>query len=395
VRIIYFADIRLPLERANGIQTVETAHALATRGHDVRLIARPDTHKPPRDPYEYYGLPRHMHFAIEQAPVTGPQPARRLGYLSFALGRAMGKTRADVLFTRDLGVAALLAKVPRGLRAPLVYESHGFAPDVSAELPDLIATAKRASRRKLERLANREALVWREASGYVTITRSLADLLIERFGHRRNINVIPDGVRLAPNRAWTPPPDGAAPALVAYAGHLYAWKGVDVLLDAFARVPSVRGLIIGGHEAEPDLQRLRGRARDLGISDRVEFAGLLPPRSVSGSLARARILVLPNLPTTISSRFTSPLKLFEYMAAGRAIVASDLPAIREILRDGENALLVQAGSAHALADAVQRLAADPDLTERLARQAFDDAARYGWDRRAAHLEAVFEGATVS
>jgi glycosyltransferase involved in cell wall biosynthesis len=391
VRLIYFADIRLPLERANGIQTMETCHALAVRGHDVRLIARADTHKPPRDPYEYYGLPRHPLFAIELAPVTGPQFARRIGYLSFALGRAMGKARADLLFTRDLGVADMLARVATALRPPLVYESHGYAPEVAAELPNLIATGKPASPRKLKRLASREALVWRETAGYVTITRALADLLIERFGPHRNLAVVPDGVRLAADRAWTPVPDGAAP-LVAYAGHLYSWKGVDVFLDALALVPSVRGLVVGGHEEEPDLPRLRDKARDLGIAGRVEFAGLQRPTAVPSALTRATILVLPNLRTAISTRFTSPLKLFEYLAAGRAILAADLPAIREVLRDGENALLVEPGNAQALADAIARVAADPAAASRLGRAAFESAAQYGWDRRAAQLEALLERA---
>ena len=58
VRILYFADIRFPLERANGIQTMETCHALAVRGHDVSLVVRPDTHTPARDPFEYYGVAR-------------------------------------------------------------------------------------------------------------------------------------------------------------------------------------------------------------------------------------------------------------------------------------------------------------------------------------------------
>jgi glycosyltransferase involved in cell wall biosynthesis len=306
----------------------------------------------------------------------------------------MGKARADVLFTRDLGVAALLARLPPALRPPFVYESHGYAPDVSRELPGLIATGKPASARKLARLARREAIVWHQAAGYVTITRALADLLTERFGARANLAVVPDGVRLASDRSWTPPGD-ELPPIVAYAGHLYAWKGVDVLLEALARVPSLRGLIVGGHEAEPDLPRLRERARALGISDRVEFTGLLPPAAVAGALARASILVLPNLPTVISTRFTSPLKLFEYLAAGRAIVASDLPALREVLRDGENAILVKAGDAQALADGLTRLAADRRLGEWLARAAFGDAETYGWDRRAARLEAVLERATQS
>ena len=393
MKITCLADIRMPLERANGIQTIQTCHALAARGHDVTLIARPDTARPPRDPYEYYGLPRTERFAIEAAPVMGPQMARRLGYLSFALGRVIGKERPDVVFTRDLGAAALLARLPAALRPPVVYESHGYAPDVAAELPHLISTARPASRRKLARLAAREALVWREAAGYVTITKALADLLTERFGARENLAVVADGVRLPAGHVRTPVPAG--PPLAGYAGHLYAWKGVDILIDAIARAPAVRGLIVGGHDQEGDLARVRERARRSGVEARVEFAGMVAPDAVAAHLQRASTLVLPNLATAISTRFTSPLKLFEYMAAGRPIVASDLPALREVLQDGVNALLVPAGDPAALAAALERLASAPDLADRLARAAVADAARFGWDQRAARLDAVLERARAS
>jgi glycosyltransferase involved in cell wall biosynthesis len=394
VRVTSFADIRLPLERANGIQTMETCHALAELGHEVTLVARPDTATPRRDPYEYYGLPRTGRFVIELAPVAGPPCARRIGYLSFALGRALGRSRPDVVFTRDLGVAAMFLRVPRALRPPLVYESHGFAPEVAAELHRNVATARPASASKLKRLADREALVWRDAAGYVTITQALADVLSARFGPRENLAVVPDGVRLPFERTWTPPPAGGPP-IVGYAGHLYAWKGIDVLLEALARVPNVRGVVVGGHDAEPDLPRARARAGQLGLADRVTLTGLVAPAAVPAYLQSASILVLPNLPTAISTQFTSPLKLFEYMAAGRAIVASDLPAIREVLRHGENALLVPAGDAGALADAIQRLAGDPTGAERLGRTAFDEAAAYSWQRRAARLQPVLERARAS
>jgi hypothetical protein len=72
VRILYFADIRFPLERANGIQTIETCYALAGRGHSVQLVVRPDTETPARDPLEYYGLPPRKGLTIERAPVSGP-----------------------------------------------------------------------------------------------------------------------------------------------------------------------------------------------------------------------------------------------------------------------------------------------------------------------------------
>ena len=78
--------------------------------------------------------------------------------------------------------------------------------------------------------------------------------------------------------------------------------------------------------------RLDGLARDIGVADRVTFTGWLPPASVAAELARAHVLILPNTPSHASERYTSPLKLFEYLAAGRPIVASDLAALREVLR---------------------------------------------------------------
>ena len=111
-------------------------------------------------------------------------------------------------------------------------------------------------------------------------------------------------------------------------------------------------------------------------------------------LRQASVLVLPNQASAISTRFTSPLKLFEYMAAGRAIVASDLPSIREVLNDRVNALLVTPGDAHALAEAIRSLLSDRGLARRLAEAAAKAAPQYGWDRRAERLEALFTKVTA-
>jgi glycosyltransferase involved in cell wall biosynthesis len=394
LRILYFADIRFPLERANGIQTMETCHALARRGNSVQLVVRPDTERPARDPFLYYALPRLERFVIEQAPVSGPQLARRLGYLAFVAGRAIGKARAEVLMTRDLGVAALLCAMPRGMRSPLVYESHGYAPEVAAALPDLLATAERPGASKLARLARREAQVWHGAEGYVTITAGLAQDLTARHGTRPQVAVVPDGVRLSGNtttRGFRRTEEGAStpPPIVCYAGHLYAWKGVDVLLEALARIPDAHGLIVGGHGAEPDLARVKALAARLGIDSRVTFTGLVEPARVPELLRRATVLVLPNPASAISTRYTSPLKLFEYLAAGRPIVASDLPSIREVAHDGVTALLVPPGDPDALAAAIRRLLQEPALAGRLARAAVELAPEYSWDRRAERLEALF------
>ena len=83
------------------------------------------------------------------------------------------------------------------------------------------------------------------------------------------------------------------------------------------------------------------------------------------------------------------------MAAERPIVASDLPSIREVLTDGSNALLIPPGDAGALADAIERLLADPELAARLARAAKDEMPAYSWERRAERLEALFADVIAS
>lgn len=388
MRLLYFSDIRFPLERANGIQTMETCHALARRGHDVTLVVRPDTASPARDPFGYYGLPTSERLRVVTVRVRGGPTTRRAAYLAAAL-KHIASRDADLVFTRDLGLAAHALNLPARLRVPLVYESHGLSAIVSAALGALLSTAPSASPRKQKRLLLREQSVWRKAEGYVTITAALAEDLRERFGPREALAVVPDGVRLRPDRRFEEPEPSASP-LVVYAGHLYPWKGVDTLLHALDRAPHLRALIVGGHPLEPDLPRLRALATTLALGSRVGFTGLVPPEAVPGHLARADVLVLPNSATTISARYTSPLKLFEYLAAGRPIVASDLPALREILQHGSNAWLVPPDDPAALAAGMERVTGDADLARRLAREAFDLAPSFSWDTRAARLEALCE-----
>jgi glycosyltransferase involved in cell wall biosynthesis len=452
VHILYFADIRFPLERANGIQTMETCHALAERGHTVHLAVRPDTDARARDPFEYYGLPAQPRLQVERARVTGPETARRVGYLAYAAGRVSGSARADIVMTRDLSVASMLLQLPRAMRPPVVYESHGYAPDVSAALPDLVATAARPSAAKLRRLARREEAVWRNADGYVTITAGLAEELRRRFGDRRFVAVIADGVRGADSErdadhtrlprtritriaeastgrgshgSHEPSTDADRTDYTnlqrGRGSHDYTnlqrdadrtdytnlqrdadrtdytnlQRDADRTDHSNPRTPIARitrtfngrgshgslestgrrsdgsphhdrrvcgaslsvegrgrvarraragagcgGLIVGGPDGEPDLGRLKARSAELGIGGRVTFTGLVPPPRVRELLGRADILVLPNPASAISTRYTSPLKLFEYMAAARAIIASDLPSIREVLTHESTALLV-------------------------------------------------------
>ena len=396
MNILSFADTRFPIERANGVQTMATCRAVAARGHRVTLLVRPDSATPPRDPFRFYGVAPTPTLTIDAIPTTGGATGRRVRMLWAALRRALAGG-IDLVYTRDLGLAALLSRVPVSRRPRLVYESHGIAPVVSASMPALLGRSDAApSPRKIARLNRREALVWRRADAYVTITQTLADDLAARYGARGRVFVVPDGA--APSRQL---PAAARPAgarvRAAYAGHLYPWKGVDVFLHALAAAPEIDGLIIGGHPGESDLARVTALARSLllldhGARDRLTISGLLPPPAVAAALASAEILVLPNTATAISERYTSPLKLFEYLACGAAIVASDLPAIREVLAHDVTAWLVPPGDAPALAAACSALAADPAHRRRLGEAARALSAQYTWDRRADRLERAFAAA---
>jgi glycosyltransferase involved in cell wall biosynthesis len=390
VDVLYFADTRFPIERANGIQTMATCHALAARGHRVILVVRPDTARPPRDPFAFYGLDPQPTLTVTAVPGRGGRSAARLAFLAQAL-LLIRRDQDAIVYTRDLGVAAWVAGLPRAIRPRLVYESHGIAAVVSTELPALLGPGQSPpSPAKLRRLERREARVWRRANACVVLTTLLASDLEQRHGPRANVFVVPDGAHArSPDPSVQPPRDKT---VAGYAGHLYPWKGVDVFVRALALAPAVWGLIVGGHPGEADRARVDRLAQEVGVSGRLTITGLVPPADVAGHLAAASILVLPNTSSAISERFTSPLKLFEYLWFGRPIVASDLPAIREVLTDGETALLVPPGDAAALANAFERLASDPALAARIGRAARDLAPAFTWARRAERLEAALDAA---
>lgn len=388
MNVLYFADTRFPIERANGVQTMATCHALAARGHVVTLVTRPDSASVSRDPFDFYDWPPLESLRFEQVAAAPGGRAARVRFLLSAMRRARASD-ASVVYTRDLGLADFLLQRPSARRVSLVYESHGVTALVREELPRLLGRPELApSRRKLQRLDRRERRVWRRAAACVTITQALADDLSARHGSRGRVFVAPDGARPAP------PPAPARGALAAYAGHLYPWKGVDVFVRSLAHAGGVSGLIVGGHPGEADLGRVRGLVDALQLGDRVTLTGLIPPGDVHARLADATMLVLPNTSSTISERYTSPLKLFEYLSLGRPIVASDLPAIREVLTDGESALLVPAGDEVALGRAIGRLAADPGLSARLGAASLALLPEYTWDARARRLEAALEAAAA-
>lgn len=181
----------------------------------------------------------------------------------------------------------------------------------------------------------------------------------------------------------------AAQPLLVFVGSFYQWHDVPTLLRAFARVqkdrPDARLLLVGDGA---ERGRMTTLAHDLGLGEAAHFTGFVSHAEVVRYVNAADIAVVP-VPQMEQEMWLSPMKLFEYMAAGKAVVASALGQIVDVLRDGENGLLVPPGDEAALAEAVSRLMTDVSLRERLGWQAREDAVRYhSWEQYISRLEAV-------
>jgi glycosyltransferase involved in cell wall biosynthesis len=164
--------------------------------------------------------------------------------------------------------------------------------------------------------------------------------------------------------------------VLGFVGFVRDWHGLDSVIAAMAADPATRLelVVVGDGPAAPALQR---QAAALGVADRVRFAGLVAHDAIPGLVAGFDIALQPRVVA-----YASPLKLFEYMAAGKAIVAPDQPNIREVLLDGETALLFDPAEPDTMWIAIRRLAADPLLRGRLGAAASAEVTRRGYTWRA-------------
>jgi glycosyltransferase involved in cell wall biosynthesis len=215
------------------------------------------------------------------------------------------------------------------------------------------------------------------------------------------VTIVPNGVDLARfGETGTAVETDASTAdskrdfVVGFVGSVRPWHGVDLLVDAVGELarehPRVRLQIVGQADAlRPELET---RARERGIADRTTFTGPVPFDEIPAMIKGMDAVAAPY--PALEGFYFSPLKIFEYMAAGRPIVASAIGQLTEILRHEKTALLVPPGDPGALKDALLRLVRDRDLGRRLGLAAAAEArSRHGWNRRMADIGAIFAGLT--
>lgn len=402
--LLYLASIDFPHVKARAIQIVNTCHALARAGCRVTMVVGRREAGSPTEHLARFGLAPRPDLQIVGVPALrlprwSPPWLQRLytrlwnwSYLAgvLLLLPLLLRGRPDAVLARDYRLAWLLIKLRRWHRRRLVFEVHGLP---SVELLESAVRLNRRQRREVERRRDLEQAVFDGAWLLLTITDCLRARLIQDYA------VTPDRVQTVPDAGRSPPPlhadeRAAEPprepgrARLIYVGQLYPWKGVDQALRALANLPEAELTIVGGLPDDPWRPWLERLGEQLGVAERLHLAGPRTYREVPDLLAEADIALLPLADGVVARCFTSPLKLFDYLAAGLPIVAVDVPAIREVLRHEQNGLLVKIDDPDAMALAIRRLLAEPKLAARLGRQARQDALEYTWDRRAVRILAA-------
>lgn len=376
----------IPGPTPSAIQSLQNADALARAGAKVTLI----TPAPSGGFTAEEVLGRPLHPGVELVHLAD---ARRRWYFPFRSNRLFFRRAAkliaglgaDALYVRNLKFAGYLLGLD-GL-PPLFFETHEIFTQSFSESHDL---SRWTTRRKLSKLEALETWVYRKAKGLVAITSTLRDDIRARYGAVAPDCVAPDGfdATLAAATAKPEPRKDAEPVFL-YLGSLHPWKGVPILIEAMQYVSRGKLRIVGGTQAR--IAELKELCQQFAVSDKVELVGSVPPKSRFNLIAESDVCLLPSSASSIGARYTSPLKLFEYLAMGKAVIAADLPALREVLTDGEDALLVPVGNPKAMGAAMNRLADEPEETRRLGEAAGRLSARYSWDSRAAALLVWMKG----
>lgn len=392
--LIYPANIRFPMERANAIQIIHTCHALASKGVEVYLLVRKMDNRTTEECLGFYGLKPHANLHIIRLPVLNIHIHFIWGYSFYLLCfltifflRVFKNIR--IIYLREIGVTRYLLLVKSLLRCKLLYEAHSLESMEQKEMQKLLSGGVTPDKNRLGKILKRETKILINVDGLIVTSNSLKHTMQKYLGISRTATIIPNGVTIPEKPSIHFFKKQHSRSLI-YTGQLYPWKGVDVLIKALREIPDAMLTIVGGLSYEKDIYRLKRLVKKITIEDRVQFIGFIPHRDIKKYLEEADIGVIPLADNVTSRYFTSPLKMFEYMAAGLPIIASDLPTIREVLIDHENAVLVKPGDPKDLAHGIRELLDNRELANKLSQKAYEDVKQCSWDMRAEKIIKVLE-----
>jgi len=271
------------------------------------------------------------------------------------------------IYTRDLTFAFLVSKFFKNKK--VIYELHDL------------------SNGKMWHFLFKRT--FKNLQGCVVISKGLKEELIKNDFNGNKIHVLHDGVDLekfdiniSKNEARGKLNLPKDKTIISYTGSLQSWKGYETFLKSYDYLKNKENivyLVVGG--SKEHINRLKEKYKNKNII----FVPFVENSKVPLYLKASDVLVIPNSSKyEISVKYTSPLKLFEYMASKRPIIASDLPSIREVVNENE-VLFVRPDDEKDLAEKIEKLIKDANLQNKLIQNAFDKVKGYSWENRAKYI----------
>lgn len=361
MEIIYIATSRLPSREANSIQVAKMCQSFSRLGNDVTLLAPNRVSGGRKEVYDRYGMEENIDIRyLPWKPLKGYQ---------FAPRAALAAKRADpdIVYCRSIAGCYFSSL----LGVPAVYESHSPA-DCSHPITDRMFSSL-ITENRLRKL--------------VVISDSLRRYYEKEYGIGDRLLTAHNGAESIEGKA-IPEIERKARLTAGYVGNLYKGKGISMVVRLAERMPSVSFHVVGGKKE--DIRRWEGSAAE---NENLHLHGYVKHSEVPDYLASFDVLLAPyqnevlgSGGSTDLSRWMSPLKLFEYMSAGKPIVCSDLKVLREVITDGETAVLCEPEDVDEWADSIRWLDRNPEKASEIARRARRlQRDKYTYDARAERI----------
>ena len=366
-KLVYSSTALIPSAQANSVQIMGMCNALCRFGFDVTLLAGMMPGYGNVNVFEYYGVENT--FSI----VRKPSGCRRgstffLSLRNYPTLKKLAAGDQDTLFYgRDVLALYLLARAGR----QVMYETH----DVARKGPRGWAERKLIEGRNLCRI--------------VFISNELKRAYLEKYGTAladKKMVVAPDAADEQPNFSETLSLNGGARFNACYVGSFHKGRGIELILDVAGRMPDVGFHLFGGTADQIRLLRLTS-------SPNVYFYGYITPAQTYKARNAADVLLMPYQSKVMvsqnaseTSRWMSPVKLFEYMSSRKPIVSSNHKVLQEVLEHGRNCLLCEPDDPARWAEAITRLKEDGQLCRSISQAAYRDFMdHYTWDKRIEHI----------
>ncbi len=380
MKILYLSSDPAPVPKGAGVRIARTVATLRSLGHEVELFtpaAASGEQLPGHDTVE---LPQENHLE------------RMLAFRG-AANEWLSRREGDLVQFRGIweGVAAVDWARRNGARS--IFEAHGFP---SIELPYHFPAMDRADG-LLDRIVADENALLARVDRLWTPSVTGRRFLLSRGVPAGRIDVIPNAVDTMLFSPLPAPPVDEVPFRLVYVGTMAPWQGLETLVEAMAPLRNRVELQVVGTSKSLWRERLRRLARRFRVQNSVRFSAPTSQENLSPVLRGAHACVAPMTDDARNSvQGCCPIKILEYMACGRPILATSIAPVREILEDGRDARLVRPGSPAALADGLRWMLDHPVERELLGMTAREKA-RASWspevfaDRVASALGRLADG----